>query len=150
MLTRYDPWTSAHHLRDEINRVFGPARVEADDSLNVVTSRWMPAVDVKELEDRFVIAADLPGIDPNDIEITMDSGTLSIKGERTHAEATDEKTGYRRVERSYGSFYRRFTLPDTADAQKVSASGSHGVLEIEIMKKLADQPQRIKVETQSS
>ena len=78
----------------------------------------------------------------------------SIKGERKHEKSigddADDKTGYRRVERSYGSFYRRFTLPETADVAGISARGSHGVLEVSIPKKIADLPKRIKVLTQAA
>ncbi len=154
MLTRYDPWASMHHLHDEINRVFGHKPVDGEDNASVVKGRWTPAVDIKELDDKFVIAADLPGINPEEIEITTDNGILSIKGERKHEKSAgddaDDKTGYRRVERSYGSFYRRFTLPETADVAGISASGSHGVLEVSIPKKIADLPKRIKVLTQAA
>ena len=146
MLTRYDPFHAARELRNEINRAFGPALLnDADDSSNVVTSRWAPAVDVHEDTDAFVISADIPGVDPEDIEITMDKGVLAIKGERKAAESVEGENGYRRVERVYGSFYRRFSLPDTADAERISATGKNGVLEVRIPKKVAEQPKRIKV-----
>ena len=145
MLTRYEPWSAMRQLRDEMNRAFGKALNVNDDGSNVVTSSWMPAVDVKEEDERFLIRADIPGVDPEDIEITMEKGVLTIKGERK-LEAKDEgDNGYRRVERVYGSFYRRFSLPDTADAEKISASGKNGVLEIAIPKKAAVQPKRITV-----
>jgi HSP20 family protein len=114
------------------------------DQSNVVTSQWTPRVDIKEEDKRFVILADIPGVDPNAIEIHMDKGILSIKGERS-AETATENTKTTRVERSYGSFYRRFALPDSADAEGISATGKFGVLEISIPKKPETTPRRISV-----
>ena len=145
LLTRYEPWHAMRQLQNEMSRVFDNAVAGAEDGSNVVTSRWTPAVDIREDAERFVIAADVPGVDPEDIELTMENGVLTIKGERT-LEAKDEgDNGYRRVERVYGSFYRRFTLPDTADAEAISANGRHGVLEVVIPKRAALQPKRIAV-----
>ena len=145
LLTRYEPWSAMRQLQNEMSRVFDNAVAGAEDGSNVVTSRWTPAVDVQEDAERFVITADVPGVDPKDIEVTMENGVLTIKGERK-LEAEDEgDNGYRRVERVYGSFYRRFTLPDTADAEAISANGRHGVLEVVIPKRAALQPKRIAV-----
>ena len=106
----------------------------------MATSRWTPAVDIREDAEQFTITADIPGVEPKDIEVTMENGVLTIKGERK-LEARDEgDNGYRRVERVYGGFYRRFTLPDTADAEAISAAGKHGVLEVTIPKRAALQP----------
>ena len=145
MLTRYEPWGSMRQLHDEMNRVFGNALTPADDNSNVVTSSWMPAVDIKEEDERFVICADVPGVEPSTIEVTMENGILTIKGERKLEKADEGANGYRRFERVHGSFYRRFSLPDTADADKVSAHGRNGVLEVVIPKRAAVQPKRIKV-----
>ena len=145
LLTRYEPWSAMRQLQNEMSRVFDSAVAGAEDGSNVVTSRWTPAVDIREDAERFVITADVPGVDPEDIELTMENGVLTIKGERT-LEAKDEgDNGYRRVERVYGGFYRRFTLPDTADAEAISANGRHGVLEVVIPKRAALQPKRIAV-----
>ena len=145
LLTRYEPWSTVRHLQNEMSRMFDNAVAGAEDGSNVVTSRWTPAVDVEEDAERFVITADVPGVDPKDIELTMENGVLTVKGER-RSEAKDEGgNGYRRVERVYGGFHRRFTLPDTADAEAISASGRHGVLEVVIPKRAALQPKRIAV-----
>ncbi|EQD26458.1 low molecular weight heat shock protein, partial [mine drainage metagenome] len=93
---------------------------------------------------RFVILADIPGVDPKNIEVHMDRGILSIKGERS-AEHKDEKGKFTRVERSHGMFYRRFALPDSADPDNISAQGRHGVLEIVIPKRPETTPRRIAV-----
>lgn len=145
MLTRYEPWGAMRQFRDEMNRALGTALTASEDGSSVVTSSWTPAVDVKEEEDRFVIAADVPGVAPEDIEVTMDKGVLTIKGERKLEKKEEGDNGYRRVERMYGTFYRRFTLPDTADAEHISARGKNGVLEVAIPKKATVQPKRISV-----
>ena len=136
-LVRYEPWNLLNRLQKEFNlqnNLDPYAReVEDDDNSDVVTSHWRPAVDIKEEENRFVIYADLPGVDPKDIEITMDQGVLTLKGERSE-ETKEEREGYKRVERVSGSFYRRFSLPDTADADRIEAEGKNGVLEITLPK----------------
>ena len=145
LLTRYEPWNALRHLQNEMSRVFDSAEARAEDGSNVVTSRWTPSVDVREDSGRFVITADIPGVEPKDIEVTMENGVLTIKGERKLETRDEGDSGYRRVERAYGSFYRRFTLPDTADAEAISASGKHGVLEVVIPKRAAVQPKRIAI-----
>ena len=145
MLTRYEPWSAMRQLRDEMNRAFGQALTGTDDGSNVVTSGWMPAVDIKEEDEHFVISADVPGVDPENIEVTMENGVLTIQGERKLETQEEGEKGYRRVERLHGSFYRRFSLPDTADPEKISAKGKNGVLEVVIPKKATVQPKRIKV-----
>lgn len=145
LMTRYEPWSGMRQLREEMSRALGQVLDGSDDDSNVVTSRWMPAVDIKEEGERFVICADVPGVDPKNIDVTMDNGMLTIKGERKLETKEEGDNGYRRVERLHGSFYRRFSLPDTADADKISAKGKNGVLEVVIPKKETVQPKRITV-----
>jgi HSP20 family protein len=115
-----------------------------NDESSVVTSQWMPRVDIHEEAHQFVIYADIPGVDPQAIEVQMDKGLLTIKGER-NAESTSETERYSRVERMHGSFHRRFALPDSADAEGITASGANGVLRIVIPKKPESTPRRIQV-----
>ncbi len=129
-------------FKQRFDRVLHDA--ESDQS-NVVTSQWAPRVDIKEEDTRFVILADIPGVDPANIEIHMDKGILTIKGERSTFE-TDEGPRFTRVERSQGVFHRRFSLPDSADAEGITASGRNGVLEISIPKKPETTPRRIQVQ----
>lgn len=117
---------------------------DSSDESSVVTSQWAPRVDIREDANRFVILADLPGIDPADVEIWMDKGILSIKGER-RSEINEQNDRYSRIERRYGSFHRRFALPDSADPEGITASGRHGVLEISIPKRPETTPRRIHV-----
>ncbi len=149
-LVRYEPWNLLDRLQKEFNlqNILEPYEKEivGDDSSDVVTSRWRPAVDIKEEENRFVIYADLPGVDPKDIEITMDQGVLTLKGERSE-ETKEEREGYKRVERVSGSFYRRFSLPDTADADRIEAEGKNGVLEITLPKHEQAEARKITVKS---
>ncbi len=114
------------------------------DASSVVTSQWTPSVDIREDEKRFVILADLPGIEPDQVEILMDKGILSIKGERK-SETEEVEDNYSRIERRYGMFHRRFALPDSADPEGITAEGRNGVLEISIPKRPETTPRRIRV-----
>lgn len=146
-LVNYEPWSILDRFQQQLNqRGYADRAIAGNDNdySNVVTSRWSPAVDIKEEADRFLITADLPGVDPKDIEITMDNGVLTIKGER-QSEAREEKEGYKRVERVSGAFYRRFSLPDTADAERIEAKGKDGVLEVVLPKHEKVQPRKIEV-----
>ena len=144
----HEPWNMMEKFQHDMNRLFDEARhgwpAKGDDS-SVVTSRWTPAVDIKEEPDRYVLKADVPGIDPKDIEVTMENGVLILKGERSHEER-EETENYKRMERVYGMFYRRFSLPDTADAEQIRATCRNGVLEVVIPKHAKLQPRRIEVQ----
>ena len=140
-LITYEPWSLLNRVRRDLDALATgeTAGREADSVYN-----WIPAVDIAELDDRFVLAADVPGVDPASIEISMDDGVLTLRGERAN-ERDDNIKGARRIERRSGKFFRRFQLPDTVDADNVSASSSHGVLEISIPKKAKPEPRRISV-----
>lgn len=145
-VTRYNPWVSQGNLQDEIKGVFDRFfNTDDTDQSNVVTSQWTPRVDIREEDKRFVILADIPGVEPKSIEIHMDKGILSLKGER-RSETTEKDGKFTRVERVHGSFYRRFALPDSADPDAITASGSNGVLEISIPKKPETTPRRIAID----
>lgn len=149
-ITRYRPSSlmhQLHRLSQEWDHLFEPSYPE-DNSL-VETSHWAPCVDIKEEPDRFVLYADIPGVDPNDIEIAMEDGVLTIKGERSSSQK-EESEGYTRIERSKGTFYRRFALPDTADPERITAEGTHGVLEIIIPKREKAKSKKIKVNIKKS
>jgi HSP20 family protein len=146
-MIRYEPWALVNQLQNEINRLF-ETRAGAgagEDNSTVVTSHWMPAVDIREDADRFVLFADIPGVDPKDIEITMEKGVLTIRGERK-IDSDEQPEAYKRVERARGTFYRRFGLPDSADPERIAARGKNGVLEITIPKHERVQPRKIAVE----
>lgn len=129
-LTQYQPLTALDQLRREMSRLFD---LGDEESGTLYARDWAPAVDIRELDDKYVVYADVPGVDPKDIEITMENGVLTLTGERKFE--TDEKgNGFRRMERVRGKFVRRFTLPQSADADKIKARSHHGTLEITIPK----------------
>ena len=140
----YEPWNALNNLNREIGRFLKSPLSGTDDGSSVATSAWTPAVDIKEEESRFVITADVPGVDPKDIDVTMDNGMLIIKGERKF-ESDVKENGYRRVERMHGTFYRRFALPDYADADNIAAKCKNGVLTVTVPKTDAVKPRRIEV-----
>ncbi|HEX7916237.1 Hsp20/alpha crystallin family protein [Rudaea sp.] len=129
-ITHYQNWLRPHH------RHFFVDHQDANS--------WTPRVDVREEDNRYVILADIPGVDSKDIEISMDKSVLTIKGERK-SETTAENVKVTRVERRHGAFERSFALPDGADADAITASGKNGVLEIAIPKKAQAAPRKIAV-----
>lgn len=143
-VTRYEPWTLMSRLHRDLDRLMSAHPAAGEEQQTVVD--WAPAVDIREEEGQFVLHADLPGVEPKDIDVTLEKGVLTIRGRRELA-ARDERNGYRRVERVAGEFYRRFTLPDTADSQAVKARFANGVLEVRIPKQAQVLPRRIDVET---
>ena len=142
-LVRYQPWNSMEQLRREMGRMLDNSSTSEEES-SIATSDWTPAVDIKETEKEFLIHADIPGVEPDAIDVHMEDGLLTIKGERS-SETKEERDGYKRVERHHGTFYRRFSLPDTANADEISAKSKNGVLEITIPKQEKAQPRKIEV-----
>lgn len=141
-MVRYDPW-GIDRLQSEINRLFSGW---GDTESTGATAEWAPAVDINEYGDRFQLFVDVPGVDPKAVDITLDSGVLTISGERAAPSAAeDEQMVRRRAERGYGRFHRRFILPDTVDADNVKAADRDGVLQITIPKHAKAQPRRIPV-----
>lgn len=137
-MTRYEPWSLLNQLQRELERSFEGVRAGTDTA---ATAEWTPAVDIKEEPERYVLWADLPGVSPDRIDITMENGILTLKGERV-TEAKHHREGIKRAERVFGTFYRRFSLPDSADSEGISARCSNGVLEISIPKKPPCSPRR--------
>ena len=148
-LVSYEPWSLLDKFQRQLNNLAYSDELFThydSDSLNMLTSGWRPAVDIREEKNRFLIVADVPGINPKDIEITMENGVLTVKGER-HLDVEDTNENYKRVERMNGTFNRRFSLPDTADGERIEATGSNGVLEITIPKHEKVLPRRIEVKS---
>ena len=139
-IMRYEPWSLLNQLQKELDSSYEDNSGEG----SVSTAEWAPAVDIKEEPNQFVLLADIPGVKPEDIDVHMDAGVLTVKGEK-ESESKTEKDGYKRVERSFGSFYRRFNLPDSADGDAIKATCKHGVLEIVIPKRNAVKPKKINV-----
>src|ERR1700733_5469091 len=148
-IVRYEPWNVVNRLHQTLDQVFNNhfnndtlSSPEASSSPSV---SWVPRVDIHEEKDRFVVLADVPGVEPKDIDITAENGVLTVRGER-RAEKRETENGYERVERVSGAFLRRFTLPEGANTESIKAKQANGVLEITIPKQPQVQPQRISVE----
>ena len=143
-LTRYEPWSVFNLLHRDLNE-FPARRLSLINGDNEVAADWRPPVDIVEEKDRFALRADLPGVDPDDIAVSMDKGVLTLSGERTR-ESSDESDGIRRYERRSGKFLRRFSLPESADADAISEKSANGILEISIPKQPEVQARRISVD----
>lgn len=144
-LIRYNnPWGLMDRLHRDVDRLVSARLLAGDDEQAAERGSWAPAIDVKEEDSRFLIHADVPGVNAEDLEITMEDGVVSIQGRR-HANTETDNNGWHRVERVSGRFYRRLALPDTADAEGINAEYNNGVLEIEIPKQAKSLPRRIQV-----
>ncbi len=141
-ITRYEPWSLLNLMQRDFERATGQY---GSGDVSTSVADWVPAVDIVEEKDRFVLRADLPGVSADDIDVNMDDGVLSLSGERS-LETNSEVDGLRRVERASGKFYRRFSLPETANAEEISAKSANGILEISIPKVPQTQARRITVE----
>ena len=137
-IVRYRQWPT----QSDIRHLLAPLLDMPGDT--AAAGAWLPAVDIREHDAQFVLHADLPGVDPASIEVQMDKGVLSIKGERRAPEPLEGQR-LSRIERRHGAFERRFALPDSADADGISARGRNGVLEVVIPKKPETTPRRIQV-----
>lgn len=140
-LVRYEPWNLMARLHEDINRTFNDW---AGSDTSAATADWIPAADVEEYEDRFELFIDLPGVPANQVEITLESGVLTLTGERRVDHSAQHAVRSRR-ERGSGRFHRRFILPDSVDAEGVKAQERNGVLEVLIPKSVAAQPRRIEI-----
>ena len=142
-LLRYQPWSVHRELLNEFNRYFDRADASTG-AAGSTAAEWTPAVDIEEYADKFVLYADVPGVDLKSIEVTLEKGVLTLSGNREKAvEAAGVEA--RRIERSSGRFSRRFSLPDTVDGESVTAKSGNGVLEVAIPKRPAAQPHKITV-----
>jgi HSP20 family protein len=137
-IIRYEPWALVTRVQREIDRALGAAADGASVS-------WIPHVDVREEDERFVVTADVPGVEAKDIDVTAEKGVLTIKGER-RSEKNSSRDGYESVERATGTFLRRFTLPESVDAEGIKATHVNGVLQLSIPKRQTAQPRRIDVQ----
>lgn len=146
-VSRNEPWSVLSQLQRHLNQYIDGNGADTNSS-SAATADWVPAADIEEYADRFVLKMDIPGVDVNTVEITLEQGILAIVGDRPkdHAER-DIQRG--RIERPTGRFYRHFALPDTADSNAVQAAGKNGVLQITIPKQPKAQPKRIKVALES-
>ena len=144
-IVRWEPLRELGSLQNEMNRLFNTVfDAPAPGNGGSTMRRWMPAMDLVETDEHFVLRADLPGMTEEDIKIELEDGTLTVSGERK-AEHESENEGYYRVERAFGSFSRSLTLPQGVDAEAVTAKFDRGVLEVRIPKPEQRKPRRIEI-----
>ena len=142
IVTRWEPQRGLTTLQDQINRLFSDSFDRSGEEGSLTA--WAPAVDIYETEHELVVKADLPDIDPKDLDIRVENNILTIRGERKFEKQVNEDK-YLRVERSYGSFARSFTLANTVNAEAIKADYQNGVLTLTIPKREGAKPKQIKV-----
>lgn len=141
----YDPFALMHQLQREAGRLFDSRLGGRRERVAAAAGDWVPLVDIQEEENQYVINADVPGVDPADIEVSMERNVLCLRGTRS-AQPAAENAVFKRRERSGGGFHRRFVMPETADAEGITAHGKNGVLRVVIPKRQKAQARRIQVE----
>ena len=141
-ITRREPFRGFSTLQEQVNRLFDATfPVRTDDS---ALTTWAPSVDIYETENELVIKADLPELNEKDIDICVENNKLTIRGERKFEQKVKEEN-YLRIERSYGSFSRSFSLPNTVNTEAIKAEYKHGVLTVELPKRAESKPKQVKV-----
>ncbi|MBS3804406.1 MAG: Hsp20/alpha crystallin family protein [Oleiphilaceae bacterium] len=146
-ISRWNPIAEFNDLLSRYNQHFGSPALPGESENRELFHRtdWIPAVDVRETAENYQIQADLPGMTKDDIKVTVENGVLNIEGERKKEEESGEGTQHR-VERVYGRFVRRFTLPDNVDEESADAKFQNGILTLTLKKTEPSRPKAINVE----
>jgi HSP20 family protein len=145
-ITRWDPFRDLMSIQNEMNRLFG--RTYGSDVGETTRGAWTPALDVFETQDKFVITMELPGVSPDDVDISVEDSTLVVRGERRFYNEQNEES-FLGIERRFGEFTRSLTLPSTADAESIQASFDQGVLTIEVPKREEAKPRKITIKAKA-
>lgn len=143
-ITRYDPFRDLRSLQEEVNRLFSTNLSRSFGDEGIARGAWTPTVDIYENKDQIVIEAELPGMNREDFEITVENNVLTLRGERRF-EKKEETDNYHRVERSYGTFTRSFTLPQTVSSEGATAEYKNGVLRVVLAKREEVKARRIEI-----
>jgi len=143
-ITRYDPFRDLRNLQDEVNRLFSSSFTRSFGDEGFARGAWAPSVDIYENKDQIVLEAELPGMNREDFELTIENNVLTLRGERRF-EKKEESDNYHRVERSYGGFSRSFTLPQTVSAENATAEYKNGVLRVTLAKREEVKARRIEI-----
>ena len=144
-LVRWDPFRELEEVSDRLNRVFArPATRTANGKETMIVADWTPSVDISETEQEYQIKAEIPDVKKEDVKVMLEDGVLTIQGERKH-EKEEKGKKYHRIERSYGSFVRTFSLPDVIEEEKVKAEFKDGVLNLHLPKSEKAKPKAIEV-----
>ena len=146
-LSRFEPFRGVITLQDQINRLFNEAFDRTSDEADLTT--WAPAVDIYETAHELVVKADIPEIKPEELDIRVENNILTIRGERKFEKKVNEDN-YLRVERSYGSFSRSFSLANTVNTEAIKADYKNGVLTLSIPKREEAKPKQIKVNVEAA
>ena len=142
-MSRWDPFRDVMSIQNEINRLFGRTYAGGESAAGT-PGAWMPPLDIYETKDKFVVTVELPGVEPDDVDVSVEDSTLTIRGERKLYQEVDEDS-FHRVERRYGAFARSLALPQTANAEGIEASFDRGVLTVEVPKAEEAKPKRLPV-----
>lgn len=145
-IVRYDPFRDLRTLQEEVNRLFTGNLTRNFDEEGIARGAWSPSVDIYENKDHIVLEAELPGMNREDFDLSVENNTITLRGER-HFEKKDETDNYHRVERAYGSFTRSFTLPNTVTAEGATAEYQNGVLRVTLPKREETKARRIEIKT---
>ena len=148
-IVRYDPFRDLRTLQDEVNRLFSSNLSRTFDDEGIARGAWMPSVDIYENKDQIVLEAELPGMNREDFDLTIENNVLTLRGERRF-EKKDEADNYHRVERAYGAFSRSFTLPQTVSGEGATAEYKNGVLRVVLRKREEVKARRIEVAGESA
>lgn len=145
-LTRWNPFREMEELQKRLNNLFTlePARVANGSEESLTVAQWAPVVDITEDDKEYLIKAELPEVAKDGVKVTVENGVLTLSGER-RLEREEKNRRYHRVERAYGRFSRSFSIPDDADASKVTAEFKDGVLSVHLVKSEAARPKTIDV-----
>ncbi len=139
-LVRWTPWQELESMNHHLSRLLDDSRTSLDDEMG----RWAPSVDIRETDEALMVEAELPGIDKKDVKLEVKDGVLTISGERRYEKDVKEENVHR-IERSYGSFTRSFSLPTNVDAEKVNADMKDGVLTVRLPKRENAKPKAIEI-----
>jgi HSP20 family protein len=148
-IVRYDPFRDLRSLQDEVNRLFTSNLSRAFGDEGIARGAWNPSVDIYENKDQIVLEAELPGMQREDFDLSIENNVITLRGERRF-EKKDESDNYHRVERSYGSFTRAFTLPQTVSAEEATAEYRNGVLRVTLPKREEVKARRIEVKGEAA
>lgn len=148
-ILRYDPFRDLRSLQDEVNRLFTTNLSRAFGDEGIARGAWNPSVDIYENKDQIVLEAELPGMKREDFDLAIENNVITLRGERRF-EKKEESDNYHRVERSYGSFTRSFTLPQTVTAEGATAEYRNGVLRVTLPKREEIKARRIEVTGESN
>lgn len=139
---KWDPTHELLRLQDRLNRIFGQV---LDEDEHVISGQWTPPCDISETKDAVVLHAEIPGVSEDSIDVQVEGGILTLRGEKRFEQESEERN-YHRIERAYGRFVRTFTLPRSVDPDKISARVERGVLQLLMPKRSETRPRSIRIE----